>query len=94
MLTATTQAPTANASRYLQQLCKHFAHKVDVTFDERHGECRFSCGTAKLDAKDDGLQIAVEAADRDKLAETKDVIERHLIRFAFREDMQPLTWPN
>ena len=26
--------PTAHASRYLQQLCKHWAHNLTVTFDD------------------------------------------------------------
>ena len=29
---------TPNASKYLQQLCKHFAHKVDVEYDETRGK--------------------------------------------------------
>ena len=28
---------TPNASKYLQQLCKHFEHKVAVVFDESEG---------------------------------------------------------
>lgn len=31
---------TPNASKYLQQLCKHFAHKVAVVFDETEGRRR------------------------------------------------------
>lgn len=29
--------PTAHASRYLQQLCKHWAHRFEVTFDPHQG---------------------------------------------------------
>ncbi len=29
---------TAHASRYLQQLCKHWSHKFSVSFDERQGK--------------------------------------------------------
>lgn len=39
---------TEHAGKYLTQLCKHFAHKVDVSVDGNHGECRFICGTAIL----------------------------------------------
>lgn len=85
MLSATANFHTEHGSRYLQQLCKHFAHKIDVTFDERHGECRFSCGTAVLDADADVLRIRTIAPDAAQLEETRDVIESHLMRFAFRE---------
>lgn len=36
---STARLETANASKYLQQLCKHFAHKVEVRFDETEGHC-------------------------------------------------------
>jgi hypothetical protein len=38
------------------------------------------------------LDITVEAADTKALTETKQVIESHLVRFAFRENLQPLAW--
>jgi len=84
--------PTENASRYLQQLCKHFGHKIPVSFTPEHGECRFSCGTAKLDATDGQLRIAVEAPDAEQLAQTQDVVASHLVRFAFREEIEPISW--
>lgn len=83
---------TEKAQRYLLQLCKHFAHKVDVTHTDTHGDIRFSCGTAVLDADDDTLRIRAVAADGDQLAETKAVIESHLVRFAFREKIEGLEW--
>jgi hypothetical protein len=39
-----------------------------------------------------GLDIRVEAPDNGALTETKQVIESHLLRFAFRENLQPLAW--
>lgn len=83
---------TANASRYLQQLCKHFGHRVPVTFDERDGRCTFSCGTATLAADGGALRIDIAAEDAAGLAQTKDVIESHLLRFAFRENLPALAW--
>lgn len=89
---ATTRFETANSAKYLQQLCKHFAHRIDVTLSEAHGECRFSCGTSVLTLSDGGLDIHVEAEDEAGLRDTKAVIEDHLLRFAFREAPQPLAW--
>ena len=33
--------PTASASRYLQQLCKHWSHKFAVEFTPEHGTIPF-----------------------------------------------------
>lgn len=83
---------TEHGRKYLVQLCKHFAHKIEVTYSETQGECCFSCGTAALEADDNGLKITATASDATQLAETESVIERHLVRFAFREDLQALQW--
>ena len=92
MPTATARCQTQHADKYIQQLCKHFGHRIEATYADGHGECRFSCGTAKMDADADTLEIRVEAADAEGLKETMQVIESHLIRFAFRETLQPLAW--
>jgi hypothetical protein len=92
MPTSTARLPTANGSKYLQQLCKHFGHKIEVEFTPAHGEIRFSIGTAILDADADGLTMAARAEDGDKLGQTQHVIESHLARFAFREEIGPLDW--
>lgn len=90
--TATLQSP--HAAKYIAQLCKHFAHKVEVSHSDGHGECRFVCGTAIMDADDATLRIRVNAPDEVQLKETQDVIESHLLRFAFREALEPLQWQN
>jgi hypothetical protein len=89
---ACSTCETDNASRYLMQLCKHFAHKVPVTYDEHTGLCAFACGTAELTADMGTLRIRVSSEDADGLAQTKDVIESHLLRFAFRENLSRLDW--
>lgn len=92
MLIATARCQTPHADKYIQQLCKHFGHKIEASYAEGHGECRFSCGTAKMDAGAENLAIEVEATDAEGLKDTKHVIESHLIRFAFRENLPPLAW--
>ncbi|WP_438751655.1 DUF2218 domain-containing protein [Pararhizobium sp. O133] len=92
MQEATTRFATENGQKYLTQLCKHFAHKVDVTQDDDHGELRFSCGTGFLHADPGGLNIRVRSPDEGNLADTKSVVEDHLLRFAFRENTGPLQW--
>jgi hypothetical protein len=79
--------PTEHASRYLQQLCKHFAHKRPVTFDEQAGEISFSVGDCRLKADGSALHIDLTAPDADDMVQLKDVVIRHLVRFAFREEL-------
>jgi len=92
MIETTATLHTEHAAKYIAQLCKHFAHKVDIVHSDGHGECRFVCGTAIMDADAATLLIRVSAPDEDQSRETQDVIERHLVRFAFREELQPLQW--
>lgn len=83
--------PTEKASRYLQQLCKHFAHKLPVTFDEHAGSISFPIGECALAADDGALIITATSPGEAELEQLKDVIVRHLARFAFREDI-PVEW--
>ncbi len=84
--------PTANASRYLQQLCKHFGHKIETRFDERTGTCVFPNSNVEMVAHADRLEITVAAADEDGLARGRDVVWSHLVRFAFREELAAPQW--
>ena len=92
MLEAAAYLETENGRKYLAQLCKHFAHKIEVSYTETQGECRFVCGTAILEADDKGLRMVATSDDAQGLAETQSVIESHLVRFAFRENLQALDW--
>jgi len=82
---------TPNASKYLQQLCKHFAHRHSATFDERSGEIAFADGACRLAAEDGVLTITIAGPDDARKTQLESVIERHLVRFAFRETLQ-IAW--
>lgn len=94
----TTHSTTATiathfGSRYLQQLCKHWSHKLEVAFDPLHGTISFPNGTvATLDADDDQLVAKIEAPDAETLERMKGVVAEHLDRFAFREAPLPFAW--
>lgn len=87
ILRAVAHVPTAHASKYLQQLCKHFAHKIPATFDEAQGSLAFSLGDCRLTARGGTLELAVSSPDAAALAQLEDVVARHLVRFAFREEL-------
>lgn len=99
-LSARAKIPTANASRYLQQLCKHWAHHLAVEFTPQKGKVVFprdargaswpGDAVLELAAHADGLECWLFASDAGQLAALEGAVARHLDRFAFRE--APLTY--
>jgi len=92
MLKTEARLATAHGSQYLQQLCKHFAHKVKVDFTPTEGTAELPGGPAILRADDDGLWVEVSAPDAEGLTRAKGVIDSHLARFAFRENFEHMPW--
>ena len=99
-VSATAQLPTLNGSKYLQQLCKHWAHNLAVDFTAERGTITFprdargaewpADALVTMIAHPETLECRIEAsvdAQRDAL---KGALARHLDRFAFRE--APLTY--
>lgn len=84
---AAATVSTDQASRYLQQLCKHFAHKLPVRNDERQGEIVFSIGTCGLEADQAALHLRCESPTSEELAQLETVVADHLLRFAWRETL-------
>jgi len=87
MTTASARVPTAHASRYLQQLCKHWSHKFPVSFTPRNGRIELPLGVCILDADEDGLGVLLDTA-ADQLTRMEDVVAEHINRFAFKEDLR------
>ena len=81
---------TDHASKYLQQLCKHFGHKVPVEFNETDGKIVLSFGACALVATPSELKMTA-TADASNLSKLERVMGDHLTRFAFRENLTP-TW--
>ena len=76
---------TANGSRYLQQLCKHWAHKFAVDFTPEAGNIDLGEGRlVRMSADGKALTVDVEADDLERL---EHVVAVHIERFAFRETL-------
>ncbi|WP_323036817.1 aldolase/citrate lyase family protein [Pararhodobacter sp.] len=89
---AAGHAITENASKYLQQLCKHWSHKAKAEFDAQQGTLVFDSGNRLvLTATPERLTLTATVGPRGDLARWQSVIEAHLQRFAFREELT-LTW--
>ena len=99
-LVADAAVPTSNASRYIQQLCKHWSHNLEVAFTAEEGTITFpkdarganypGDAVVTLTAKDSVLDVRVKASAPEQLENLKGVVASHLDRFAFRE--APLTF--
>lgn len=92
MYTTSSRFETPNGSRYLQQLCKHFGHKIPAKFDETSGRLDFAFGMVTMGADEGGLDLVVHAEDEEGIDRGRQVMESHLKRFAFREEMGALDW--
>lgn len=73
--------------RYLQQLCKHFAHRLPVEFTPEVGRISFPYGVCHLAAEGPVLKLNIQAQTEPELGQLEDVVARHLERFAFREPL-------
>ena len=85
-----TQAviPTEHASRYLQQLCKHWSHRFPVEFDPTHGTVRMGGTDCVFVAEPARLLLTLQSEDGSDLPRLRDVVADHLKRFAFREELE------
>ncbi len=83
---------TTHASRYLQQLCKHWSHKFTVEFDTTQGKVELPSGILYMKAQPDMLEVDLEVSDAASLPRMKQVVAEHLDRFAFREAPLPFIW--
>ena len=101
-VSATAMVPTANGSRYLQQLCKHWAHNLTVEFTAERGTLTFPRDARGADwpgdavvtmiAHPEALECRVEASAEDQLVALEGAVARHLDRFAFREAPLAFDW--
>lgn len=76
---------------YMRQLCKHFGHKVDASFDDDSGYIQFEFGRCELHTSDGTLSLEVSAADAESHERMERVIGSHLERFGRRDELS-VTW--
>src|ERR1700735_1783626 len=84
--------PTANAGKYMQQLCKHWSHKLEVDLSEARGVVKVATAVATFDASAEGLQVTIEGEEAEAVERMKGVVASHLDRFAFREAPLRFDW--
>jgi hypothetical protein len=85
MYAAEARVSSDKASRYLVQLCKHFAHKIPAEYDETRGRVDFQPGLCLLTATENELVVTCEAGTVPELNRVKGIVEDHIVRFGWRE---------
>jgi hypothetical protein len=91
MSVSVARVPTGSASRYLQQLAKHWSHKMEVRFTAEEGTIAFPNGSVlAMKADSDTLDVVLTVPEGEDVERMRDVVASHLDRFAFRE--APLTF--
>ncbi len=91
-MTIVAKVPTTNASRYLQQLAKHWSHKFETTFDATSARIDLTLGTLRMKAEADALELELAPAEGQDPERFKEVVATHLDRFAFREAPLSFNW--
>lgn len=91
MSMSVARVPTLSASRYLQQLAKHWSHKMEVVFTPEEGTITFPDGSKlEMRASSETLDVILTVPEDGDVARMREVVSSHLDRFAFRE--APLTF--
>lgn len=82
---------TDRAPAMLYKLCKHFAKKISVEFDESHGRAQFPQGVCILYADAAELSFVCECDSAEQLAALQTIIDLHAALLTRREP-QPVQW--
>ncbi|MCM2474071.1 DUF2218 domain-containing protein [Rhizobium sp. CG5] len=92
MTKTTATIATEHGWKYVQQLCKHWSHKLQVELGDNRSTVRFAEAVAEMSADDAALTVVIEAASPEVLERMQGVVSSHLDRFAFREAPLPFAW--
>ena len=88
MATSVSNVRTDHASRYLQQLCKHWSHRFSVEFDAATGRVPFGAeNVLDLAVEPGNLVMTLTVEKPEDLERMQNVVADHLKRFAFREEL-------
>lgn len=91
MSVSVARVPTLSASRYLQQLAKHWSHKMEVSFTAEEGSIAFPDGAhLAMRADSETLDLVLTVPEDGDSLRMREVVASHIDRFAFREG--PLTY--
>ena len=79
-------------ARYGKQLAMHLSHKCPMTETSYGWDLVIRDGEGKIKPLQDSLVLEAYAHDAETLAVVKDVLERHLRKFAAKLDPLEVNW--
>ena len=85
MTLSRAEIPTQNAVSLLRKLCRHWAHKFPVEFDDTHGKITLPKAYVTLMSAPAALSVYLETADPAEQGHVEDIVAEHLQRFATDE---------
>ena len=88
---STAEVSTENAASYMRKLCAHWSHKFPVTAENDHGTIELPAARCDLGASTTTLTVRLELKEDADEARMRKVVEEHLQRFGFREELV-FTW--
>jgi uncharacterized protein len=92
MHTINGEAATANASRIIKRICKHWGHKYPVEVDEVSGKIQLNDVQVNLQATADRLLISLENPVAEVPQRLTGVVSEHLQRMAGAEENLVVNW--
>lgn len=81
------RVPTERASRYLQQLAKHWSHRFEVAFTPTEATIPLPFGLCELAADEAGLDVRLTPQADADVEQFKTVVADHLQRFGHKETL-------
>jgi len=87
MRVSTAEIWSENAGSYMRKLCAHWSHKFAVTLDGDHGTIELPSAKCDLRASEAALNVRLELKEDADEARVQKVVEEHLKRFGFREEL-------
>jgi len=92
MTRVTGEAATADAARVIRRLCRHWAHKFPVKFDDNSGEIQINDVRVAMQASAETLHVTLENPTGEVPARLPGVVADHLARMAGAESGLQVHW--
>lgn len=87
MKISTADVTTTHAVSYMKQLCRHWAHRFPVEFDDEKGTIQMTQAICTLATSPAVLSVRVEMQDDADQPRLEQVVAEHLQRFGFKEEL-------
>lgn len=81
------RADTINGQKYVQKLCKHWAHKFDVDFENGVGRVSFNPEEVVILESTDEALLATLVCSVERVGNLQDLVVEHVQRFSPTETL-------